>query len=257
MELEKNLRSLGLSENESKLYIHALTLGSFSVTEISAASGFKRPTCYLILDELTKRGLVSIVPYSSKLTYSAESPDIFLAAAEDHILDIKKILPDLHALQKDSRNRPTIKFYQGQNGIHTVYNDVLKSSITEYNYVGSIEETLGAVGKDFLDNWAKRRIKKGLRSKGVRVIDSAKTKHLYLEEADALRETRYAPSGLNFLHTFLLYDNKVAVISTKRDGFAFIVENKDFYLSMKSFFEALWLISAPFAEINKPAKKSA
>ena len=67
METQTQLKKLGLTEKEAKLYINALELGSFSVMGIAHKSGIKRPTCYLILDELVKKGLVSIIPQRQEI----------------------------------------------------------------------------------------------------------------------------------------------------------------------------------------------
>ncbi len=65
MEIEK-LKKLGLTEKEAVIYINALSLGTFSVSSIAQKTGIKRPTCYIILDELIKKNLVTRVPRAKK-----------------------------------------------------------------------------------------------------------------------------------------------------------------------------------------------
>ena len=59
LQLIKSLEKLGLSEKESKIYIEGLGLGKFSVMGISEKTGIKRPTCYLVLEELKKFGTIN------------------------------------------------------------------------------------------------------------------------------------------------------------------------------------------------------
>ena len=98
MNKENQLQLLGLSEKEAKLYLNALELGTFSVMGIANKSGLKRPTCYLILDELVKKGLVSMAPRVKKILYMVESPDALIRQAEEHVLIIKKLAPQLHEI---------------------------------------------------------------------------------------------------------------------------------------------------------------
>jgi amidophosphoribosyltransferase len=57
----KNLKNLGLSDNEAKVYLSMLELGPSSVLEISAKAGVNRPTTYVQIETLKKMGLVSQV----------------------------------------------------------------------------------------------------------------------------------------------------------------------------------------------------
>ena len=70
-ELVKSLEKLGLNEKESKVYIAALEMGKFSILALSEKTGIKRPTCYLVLYELIKKGLISTFPKAKKVLYVA------------------------------------------------------------------------------------------------------------------------------------------------------------------------------------------
>ena len=86
METQTQLKKLGLTEKKKpSYYINALELGSFSVMGIAHKSGIKRPTCYLILDELVKKGLVSIIPRAKKLLYIAGPPEVLIKQAEEQV----------------------------------------------------------------------------------------------------------------------------------------------------------------------------
>src|SRR3989338_5671808 len=98
------LNELGFSEHESRVYLALLEIGTGTVTEIAGKAGTKRPTTYLVLDELQRRGFVSIVPHPKKLTYTSSGPDALLTFANErrrHLLDIMPPLESLHAQSKD------------------------------------------------------------------------------------------------------------------------------------------------------------
>ena len=255
--IEKDLQKLGLNEKEALFYTNALQLGQFTILEISHRSGIKRPTCYLIVDELVKKGLISIIPRDKKIFYLAESPNVLIKQAEDNISLAKQLVPELASLYNVSNIQPTVKFYPGRDGVRTAYNDVLKHQIREYRYIGTAPETIGALGKDFLDEWIERRIKRKIKAISIRVNELDTENDHYTETDNAFREIRYAPAYIQLPYTILLYAKKVLVISTKKDGFGFIVDSEDFNLTMKGLFDAAWQISTPIAEMNKPTKKSA
>jgi hypothetical protein len=54
---------------------------------------------------------------------------------------------------------------------------------------------------------------------------------------------RLAPEDIHIPETIFIYDDKVAVISTRKENFGFVVDSKDFSQSMKGLFSALWQIS--------------
>lgn len=244
MDKEKQLQALGLSEKEAKLYINALELGTFSVVDIAKKSGIKRPTCYLILDELTKKGLISIIPKAKKLVYFAESPDVLIKQAEENVSLIKKMSPLLHEIYDTDKKQPTVKYYSGQKGIRNIYEDILKTNVKEYFYVGSAEELIEVTGKDFINRWIKKRINKGIKVSSIRMKKTEIPEKIYQDTKNSLREIRYSPNDIYIPDTILIYGKKVAIISTKKDNFGFIVENDDYMKTMKGFFNALWQISS-------------
>ena len=61
MDLIKNLKEIGLSENQAKVYLACLQLGQDSVLNIAKSAELKRPSVYLLLEELENKGLISQV----------------------------------------------------------------------------------------------------------------------------------------------------------------------------------------------------
>src|SRR3989344_8581990 len=98
----KQLTSLGLSDNEAKVYMAMLELGSATVLEISAKAGVNRPTTYVQIESLKKMGLVSTQTKGKKQIFIPESPDQleFMIEREKKEIEVKKeelqkLLPEL------------------------------------------------------------------------------------------------------------------------------------------------------------------
>jgi len=63
---EELLESLGLTQNESKIYETLVGQGKLSSTEISSKSGVPYGRIYQVLNSLIKKGLVTIIPDKTK-----------------------------------------------------------------------------------------------------------------------------------------------------------------------------------------------
>ena len=87
------LQKAGLTENEAKVYLACLELGTTTVLKINRQTGIKRATIYLLLDALQKKGLIKKVPKKSTTLYAAEDPKKILYKLEENLRDFKDLLP--------------------------------------------------------------------------------------------------------------------------------------------------------------------
>lgn len=242
LELEKSLEKLGLNDKEAKVYLAALEMGKFSVLALSEKTGIKRPTCYLILDELIRKGLISTFPKAKKVIYVAEHPNGLLKNAADSYALAKELMPELQDLMDTQSEKPGLKVYTGQKGIQNIFDDILSEGKDFYQIV-SVSDLVAAVGKEFLDDWILKRVAAGMKSTAVRIKDGEMNFKLYENTPDTPRVIRYAPDGFKMPYTVFIYEKKVAFISTKKDLFGFIVESTDLSFSMKALFDVLWGVS--------------
>jgi len=240
---EKQLELLGLSEKESRLYLSALELGSFSVLEIASKSGIKRPTCYILLEELTKRGLVSRILSDSKKPYKVEPPTVFIRQAKNSLKYAERIVPTLSTIFFDRDDRPKMKYHFGREGMRTIYEETLMTDSKEMCYVGSTETQIETVGEEFLNDYVQRRTAKGIKVKTVRMRRTQVENPLHNASKQMLREVRFAPEGIFIPDTICVVGNLVAVIFTERGNFGFIIESAEFSQSILGLFNALWQIS--------------
>jgi sugar-specific transcriptional regulator TrmB len=241
-ELIHSLEKLGLSEKESKIYVAGLGLGKFSVIAISEKTGVKRPTCYLILEELKKKGLITTFPKAKKVLYVAEHPNNLLKNTADAYDTAKQLMPELQSLMGSASEKPILKVYAGQKGIQNIYEDILEDGKNFY-YIASVTDLVGSVGSEFLDEWIKRRIAKGITSTSIRIKENEMDFRLYNDAPENLRNIRYAPDGFAMPYTIFIYAKKVAFVSTKKELFGFIVESADLSKSMQALFDVVWGVS--------------
>ena len=191
-----------------------------------------------------KKGLISIIPRARKLLYTAEPPEILAKQAEEQFFLTKSLVPKLNSFYNTDKEKRVVKYYSGQKSIHNIYEDVLKTKPKEYYYIGSAKELEGITGKEFLDNWIKKRIQLGIKSVSIRMRETEIASKNYQDIENSLREIRYAPEYIYIPDTIIIYGSKVATISTKKGNFGFVVEDRGFSESMMGLFKALWEISS-------------
>lgn len=117
MQITEALQSLGLNEKEARVYVALLQLGRGSAYAVADKSGLKKPTTYVILGELAKKGLVSRVPRQRKQLFVAKPPDEFFALAEERLSVAKKTLPELMAIAEGKTPKVRMLYYEGLSGV--------------------------------------------------------------------------------------------------------------------------------------------
>src|SRR5258708_1208986 len=113
MEIAEALQTIGLSQKQSVVYTALLQLRKASSYSVAQKSGLKKPTTYVILDELIERGLVSRVPRVKKQLFVARSPEEAFGVAEEKLSLAKKKLPELLALTKGEKTKVHVAYFEG------------------------------------------------------------------------------------------------------------------------------------------------
>ncbi len=129
------LKNLGLSEKEAKIYLALLQLGPATPYRIAQKAGLKRPTAYVIAEELVVKGLIVHVPGEEPKRYIARSPEAVLEAQEAKLLKTKSVLPELKSLQKETSEKASVLYFEGIEGLRQAY-DYKKKELHEKNIVG-------------------------------------------------------------------------------------------------------------------------
>lgn len=114
-ELAYTLQQIGLSDKEAQVYLALLSLESATAYRIAENCDVKKPTVYVILEELRKKGLVLKVPHVKKSLYSARNIGEYLQEQESRLDSVRSIVPRLQAL--GIADKPGVYFFTGLQGI--------------------------------------------------------------------------------------------------------------------------------------------
>ena len=89
---QKIIEELGLTKNESKIYMALLRLGSAHAGEITEKTGIHRRNVYDSIERLMRKGLVSHVVVDNKKLFNPANPERFLEIIDEEKenLELKK-----------------------------------------------------------------------------------------------------------------------------------------------------------------------
>lgn len=251
MPYETELKNLGLSEKETKIYLASLELGPETILKISRIAGVNRPTTYVQVESLMKKGLMSTFLKGKKRYFSAEPPERLLGLVdvarkdfEEKEKSFKNILPELKNVFNVSGERPKVRFYEGKEGIKAIQEDILKSkfeSSEEFSAIDPSHKLFPPGPKDH-----RSKIKKKHKGIPTRVIyTSSKGPILPKKEGSVL--TRFIPpEKFPFSNEIVVYGNKVAIASYEKKIIGIIIESKAVADTLRAIFNLSWEASEKY-----------
>jgi len=233
---EKVLQDLGLTNIEAKVYLAAIELGSDTVLKIAKKAGVKRPTAYVVLDNLTEKGFVSKIEKGNKTQYTAEDPNAILNKYQQRLDDFSGLLPYFRA-KFNKGKKPKIKFYEGREALMEIYTKVIFPSDTVY-YFGSDLDKLEKRLPGLLGLWeatASRKPKKDHREINL----MSKAALAYVKRSKDPKRMRFMPKELLVYTDSAITNDKFFVVSLN-NLFGVLIESEDIARTYKSLFELAW-----------------
>ena len=244
MLITERLENLGISGKLASIYLALLQLGSAPAGEIARYAGISRTTAYDLLAELSRRRLATQSCRGKTNIWVAEPPESLKSIPQQQLSLIDSLLPDLNALYNTDSAKPSITYYDGVEGIKSVWEEMLACKDREYFYIGPVKSMTEVVGKSFLHDYVARRIKLGVWSNAIRTDTPSKDDPVMNATDEARRRLRYFPHPITgdtvILH---LYDNKVAITSTLKEHYGIIIESTELSRLLKAVWHCIWNIS--------------
>lgn len=235
------LLSTGLDEQRAGLYLAALGKGETSAKELANELGIGRTAVYDNLRVLEERGYVTTIMHGKRKMYVPLHPKELYKKFENQKNQLKDLLPDFLALYASKDAQPFVQLFQGPFAAREIFEDILRVTKKEYLYFSPQDLSLQTLDRAYIEKWIKRRVEKGLRSRSLRVKShTVPNDPLFNAEAEYLRHIRYVPAYMDLKSSIYIYENNISVISTKKEGSAFIIYSPDLAYSFRQIFEFLW-----------------
>lgn len=244
--MEGNLKSLGLSEKEIKIYLACLKLGSSKASEIASYAKIERQASYYILNLLMRKGFISETIKSGVQYYEVSNPKTLLQRIEEEKKDKEEAIKELIEEQKKFKNiaipKAKVSWYEGVEGFKTIVREMLEVKDKElYSY--NSEKVIKFIPL-FLESYALKRREKKIKTK----IISEKTDFLVGEkkkEKEKLREIKFIDEIIKGKDYGLAIakDKVIFVKVTEKEQIGIKIEDKYFAELQKNIFNQLWKIA--------------
>jgi sugar-specific transcriptional regulator TrmB len=240
MAISKEIKALGLSDKETKIYLAGLELGETSAQRISKKSGIKRTTTYHTIEDLKGKGLFSTVISKGKRLYAAEDPRKLLDKVDEQKKNLEKIMPELLSIANFIDKKPRIKYYEGEQGIKEVYEDTLSYPNSEIlAWVNS--EAITNFKIDYLKNYyLPQRLKNKIWVKAIAPA-TEEMKNYKSRDSQSLRRTRLIKNkDISFNVEINIYGSDKIFIVDFKEKIGLVISNKQIFETFKTIFETNW-----------------
>ncbi|MAG12245.1 hypothetical protein CL630_00325 [bacterium] len=240
----KQLQEFGLSENEAGVYLASLEIGKATADELSKHASVKRPTTYVQIESLVKKGLMSSIEENKKTFFVPESPEYLRRLFEKNHQELKQrgkeldqMLPGLARMFEHAGDRPRVRFFEGKEGLITMREEFLKVKNKEIFVIFSHDALLEVFSKEEIVMYSKKRADKGVKSHAVYTRKAGK----FSETHSYIKGWRFIPEEKFLLGAdMVIYDNKVALMAHRGKIMGVIIENKEIAKSMKAMYQMIW-----------------
>lgn len=159
------LRKLGLTEKEVRVYLAGLELGPSSVQNIAQKAGLTRPTTYEIIEKLKEKRLFSETKEKKRKFFVSQPPESILGLLriqkreiEEKERELIRIIATMEA--KYSKAREKIKMFKGKEGLKSLEEIISFSSAPDIIIVNSGRVPIGVGRRKRIYQKIKKRLGK-------------------------------------------------------------------------------------------------
>jgi sugar-specific transcriptional regulator TrmB len=239
--LEKYLQNIGLNDKEAVVYLALLSVEHASVLDLAKKTNIKRPTVYVVLESLAKKGLVSETTVGKKTHYQAEPPErleTFVErqklVLEENSKRLKDIIPEIKSIQHEFGERPVVKYFEGKEGI------ISSAEETFRNEDGDEEPVYLVYPRDLLDKlfpeserqkFRKTRLEKMVKSKVMYTYNKGEIPSDDMGDRIKIDGTRYPISC-----DIAIYKDKIRISVLGKKLSSIFIRSKDVADTLRSIF---------------------
>lgn len=241
MEMEKllnDLKELGLTEGEAKVYLALLT-GETTKSGIVKRANISPSIVYEILNKLMKKGLVSSIVVEGKKYFQANNPRILL----DWLDSKRKLAENLVSMLKQIKNESILfaRVYEGLDGLKSMLMDVEKeefekNGVKEWLAMGVTSYKKDSFNRFWIYWHSKVRPKYKVRAKFI--FSEKNTRYFKAIKKTPLTEIKLIP--LSSPTCITITGGSVLIMKYTEPPSFILIKNKDVAETFKGIFESLW-----------------
>lgn len=234
------LEDIGLSENQAKVYLAALSLGPSNVQKIARTAEIKRTTVYSVIESLKSSGLIITEVKGLKKLFAAERPEKLKSILETRKEKFKKYLPEFSALYNLKESGSFLKYYEGLEAVKSIYENLLKEiKPHEYFLIISHSEPWFNLDPVYFQKYIERRAKLNINLRLLLQDSEMAREHKKLEK-NYNEKIKILPASTSLSISTTIIPNKIMFHQTKPPILAIVVENQSIIQMQRELFEIIW-----------------
>jgi len=261
--ITRELQEFGLTENETKIYIHLAKSGPLKAGEISRALAIHRTEIYNLLTSMQKKGI---------LESTLERPARFVAVSFSKVLESlvetqrqKALLIEnrktellsawaTFRIEAPSFEREKLQLLQGLAQMYAKATDILKEARHDVCVIASEADLVRADQADFLDQM-KKLLEKQI---SVRLLTEVSKRNIEVAKRTREIETRHIQlAAVSFPHFVMADERELIVLMkpaetktfTQSEVSAMWTNSQSFIQTLKVLFEELWSKATPVSKV--------
>ncbi len=240
-ELEKDLQKIGLSEKEAKVYLAGLELGPSTAQTIAAKASVNRPTTYIMIESLIKRGLMSSFQKGKKRFFVSGKPTqlLYLLDAKRKEIDeqetfINTFLHKLTSVGDENSQPPQVVLYEGVEAVKVLQDELLQNSneVLEIVPFDEVRKFIPPIfSGDIRESFSKKFHIKSIytRAEGPLNVSKPNVEYKYLP-----------PDKFPIKAEIIIFGNKVVIATFTSKPEYIHISSENIASTMKMIFEILW-----------------
>jgi HTH-type transcriptional regulator, sugar sensing transcriptional regulator len=242
--IEELLTQNGFSDKEARVYLAALELGEAPLARIASKAHLQRSTVYSLVDEMKKRGLLSLSKRGGIQYASVLPPRILIDRFKQAAQFAEQGLPQLMEMAYASPLKPRVRFYEGLQGLQEILYELSYSKEQSFiftDYEQMPPELFAFIRKEIVP----RRRKLNVFS---HLILPRNPTNVKVQKEDAVQDLHFAehrivdfPRTKNPIEILLFDTSKIGFLSfTQHEMFGVIMDSPAIYETLRNLFELVW-----------------
>ena len=235
-----SLIDLGLSENEARVYLAGIELGSTTILELSKASGVKRTTIYTVVESLQELNLMQIEFNGWKKLFKAQNPENLSKILDRRQNILQVLIPKINAINANKGHKNELSYWEGLSAIKQVYNQTLDLVQEQDEYlVLANQESWIDLDAVFFKDFMKRRAVKNLK---IRLLftDTEIARQNQQEQKTHNSQIRLLPKNTKITTNLVITPKQVMIHQLLPPPTAIVIANPSIIQTHREAFELLW-----------------
>ena len=233
---EPQLKELGLTDNEIRIYLLLLQEGTLNPTMVSQKLGLHRGYVYDALERMQEKLVVNSILQNNKKMFQATPPENIVQLLKARLENFQSIVPDLTQIMNLERDDTRVELHKGKKVYRIILRDIMATcKRNETVLVVGVDEQnlLTTVEPIYLRQYFNFIARQGIKEQVIMAKGKSKTSAKNVEY-------RFLDKKYVGKVEHIIYASKVALFLLGTPRYLIIIDNNEVADTYRKQFELLW-----------------